>query len=86
MKAQIDKCPSEALSYYIKNEKPTKDSTTSTAVNVAENGPFIVTGSIEVTYADGNKEVKSKAAFCRCGASNNKPYFDGSHVAAEFKG
>tara|TARA_B110000046_G_scaffold48975_1_gene54458 strand:+ start:17510 stop:17647 length:138 start_codon:yes stop_codon:yes gene_type:complete len=44
-----------------------------------------MTGSIEVTNHDGNKKVKTKAAFCRCGASNNKPYCDGSHVAACFK-
>ena len=86
LKAQIGKCPSGALSYYMKGEKPTSETATSTTINVAENGPLIMNGSIEVTHPDGKKEVKSKAAFCRCGASNNKPYCDGSHVAANFKG
>ena len=45
-----------------------------------------MTGSIEVTNHEGNKEVMTKAAFCRCGVSNNKPYCDGSQVAACFKG
>ena len=86
LKTQINKCPSGALSYFTKGEKPTAEGATSTTINVAENGPLIMTGPIEVTHSDGKVETKTKAAFCRCGASNNKPYCDGSHVAASFKG
>jgi uncharacterized Fe-S cluster protein YjdI len=86
LKNQIDRCPSGALSYYMNGEKKNENSKNSTIVTVAENGPLMVSGSFEVTDQKGNKEVKAKAAFCRCGASNNKPYCDGSHVAADFKG
>jgi CDGSH-type Zn-finger protein len=34
-----------------------------------------------LTVVDG----KVFAAMCRCGASNNKPYCDGSHVNTGFK-
>jgi CDGSH-type Zn-finger protein len=50
-----------------------------------ENGPIIVTGEVSVVDADG-KEIKEleNVALCRCGASGNKPYCDGSHVASGF--
>ena len=70
----------------MKSEKSSEKTEKSTTVTVAENGPLIMTGSIEVTNHEGNKEVMTKAAFCRCGVSNNKPYCDGSQVAACFKG
>ena len=58
-----------------------------TTVEVLENGPLIVYGILNVTYKDGKNELKNKTtAFCRCGASGNKPYCDGSHVKIDFKG
>ena len=60
--------------------------TTSTKVEVLKNGPLLVYGTIEAKNKDGNTETKNKTtAFCRCGASGNKPYCDGSHIKAEFK-
>jgi len=39
-----------------------------------------------VTSADGFRyEVRSRVTLCRCGASNNKPFCDGSHAAIKFK-
>jgi CDGSH-type Zn-finger protein/uncharacterized Fe-S cluster protein YjdI len=49
------------------------------------NGPTVVRGRF--TLVDGRgaeRGVFDKAAFCRCGASNTKPFCDGSHVAAGF--
>ena len=48
-------------------------------VAVLENGPLAVRGVLDVA---GNPEIR--ATLCRCGASKNKPYCDGSHVAAGF--
>jgi len=87
LKAQIAKCPSGALSYYIEGEETQEGETLETKVEILENGPLLVYGTLRVTDKDGNTETKNKTtAFCRCGASNNKPYCDGSHIAAEFKG
>lgn len=49
------------------------------------NGPLKITGNLEVVSGTGRTVNKvSKAYFCRCGASHNKPYCDGSHKAAGF--
>lgn len=80
---QVDKCPSGALSYRLKNE--THDVVSSHVVETLPKGPLLVYGNITVKHA-GSEEVKESkvTAFCRCGASLNKPYCDGSHVKIDF--
>jgi CDGSH iron-sulfur domain-containing protein 3 len=55
-------------------------------IQVRDNGPLRVTGTVKLIDAEGN-EYEEKAAFslCRCGHSNNKPYCDGSHKTAGFE-
>jgi CDGSH-type Zn-finger protein/uncharacterized Fe-S cluster protein YjdI len=49
-------------------------------VRTLENGPLAVRATLSV-----RKEfIGYRATLCRCGHSNNKPYCDGSHVAAGF--
>jgi len=49
------------------------------------NGPLEVQGHMEITTGTGHKIGRqSKAYLCRCGASKNKPYCDGSHKAIGF--
>lgn len=55
-------------------------------IKVIPNGPLQVEGKVEITLADGTVVEKDKAFLCRCGASANKPYCDGSHVKVGFKG
>lgn len=97
LKAQILKCPSGALSFYKNNGKKeagpeASDSSgapiaSGTRVEVKANGPLLVHGELEVTRPDGSTESKSRiTAFCRCGASGNKPYCDGNHKTVAFKG
>ena len=84
---QVKRCPSGALSYTLNGEKEDDSVIIDTKVEVRENGPLLVYGRLKVIGKDGNAEIKSKTtAFCRCGASNNKPYCDGAHVKAAFKG
>lgn len=85
---QVDRCPSGALSYYLNDAKPDVAAETSeTIVEMMRNGPLMVYGNVTVKDQDGKETRKSKVtAFCRCGASANKPYCDGSHVKAGFKG
>ena len=86
LKNQIDACPSGALSYkLITSENEVTKAITK--VEVKTNGPLIVEGNLEVNKPDGTSEIRSKkTAFCRCGASSNKPFCDGSHTRIDFEG
>ena len=54
-------------------------------MRVKENGSIRVTGTVDFVDADGNVvETKTDFSLCRCGASKEKPYCDGSHKAANF--
>jgi len=81
---QVRKCPSGALS--IKTTSP-ESITKETIVEFAENGPMMVYGNLTINERDGSVIKKNKVnAFCRCGASENKPYCDGSHKKIGFTG
>jgi len=84
---QVKACPSGALSYYINSEADKIEDSIETRVEVRENGPLLVYGTLKVTHKDGNEEIKNRTtAFCRCGGSNNKPYCDGTHNKNDFIG
>ena len=54
-------------------------------VQPLKDGPLMVTGNLEVVSGTGRTTDKVVKTFlCRCGASKNKPYCDGSHKAAGF--
>ena len=48
-------------------------------------GPLIVRGAIEVVLPDGSVVTRTHAALCRCGASSNKPFCDGTHAGVGFR-
>lgn len=54
-------------------------------IAAAANGPLLIEGPLEVRAADGEATRGRKGALCRCGASANKPFCDGSHVAIGFE-
>jgi CDGSH-type Zn-finger protein len=55
-------------------------------ISLREDGPLVAENIPDLTGADGAAlEGKPVMALCRCGASANKPFCDGSHNAAEFK-
>ncbi len=85
---QVKKCPSGALSYFM--NEPQAEAETSSSEIIAEvmpDGPLLVYGNLSVKGPDGSESKRSKVtAFCRCGASGNKPYCDGSHVKIGFRG
>jgi CDGSH-type Zn-finger protein len=49
-------------------------------------GPLWVRGGIPVQAADGTEyETRNRVTLCRCGASRNKPFCDGTHAAIGFR-
>jgi CDGSH-type Zn-finger protein/uncharacterized Fe-S cluster protein YjdI len=82
----IRRCPSGALSYADKaagdNEKPPENN----KVQVVYNGPLYLHGDLDVENApDDMPGVCFRAALCRCGQSNNKPFCDNTHLKAGFE-
>ncbi|MFK8025556.1 MAG: CDGSH iron-sulfur domain-containing protein [Ilumatobacter sp.] len=62
-------------------------------------GPYLVSGGVPVTSkrpiisehgepltwkTEAADDTRDKAALCRCGASSNKPYCDGTHTSIEW--
>ncbi len=48
-------------------------------------GPLFVRGRVEIVSESGESyEVRNRVTLCRCGASKNKPFCDGSHLAVGF--
>lgn len=57
-------------------------------ITVKDNGPFLVSGPISVSDAAGNQfnlGGKETIALCRCGASERRPFCDGSHNRCGFQ-
>ncbi|MDC3412092.1 CDGSH iron-sulfur domain-containing protein [Aquibacillus sp. 3ASR75-11] len=54
-------------------------------LQIRDNGPIRVTGDVELMDSQGNVFTTKKAfSLCRCGASSNKPFCDGTHKKIEF--
>ena len=80
IKALIEKCPSGALSYSIKGQaQPVADR--EPAITIEKNGPLRITGGIELKDTNrGQGAPHEHYTLCRCGASKNKPFCDGTHT------
>jgi CDGSH-type Zn-finger protein len=54
-------------------------------IKVRDDGPYLVTGRVSLIDAEGAPyTVEENFVLCRCGASANKPFCDGSHRARGF--
>lgn len=83
--AMVERCPSGALTYRVDPAGGDVEPDLRPAVNVVADGPLWITGEVPVDRADGRPtETRSRITLCRCGASDNKPYCDGSHRDAGF--
>jgi CDGSH-type Zn-finger protein len=89
---QVNACPSGRLvAWDRKSGKPVEHALPK-SIGVVEDpaqgvsGPLWLRGGIPVHSADGFAyEVRNRVTLCRCGASKNKPFCDGSHAAIKFR-
>jgi CDGSH-type Zn-finger protein/uncharacterized Fe-S cluster protein YjdI len=75
-------CPSGAIQVFCNDG--TGSSNHAPIVNtlhVRENGPFAIEAELLI---GGQAQEVPRAALCRCGQSQNKPFCDGGHTAAGF--
>lgn len=80
-----ERCPSGALSYTDKHGEPEQAADENT-MTLVYNGPVYATGQLNIDGAEPDMAgVKYRAALCRCGASNNKPFCDNSHLQSGFQ-
>ena len=84
--AVVAKCPSGALSCSIEGRGEAVVEAGPPRIAIEKDGPYAVRGPVELvgaTWAQG--AARDRYTLCRCGASKNKPFCDGSHWDLGFK-
>src|SRR5580658_3379558 len=88
---QVNNCPSGRLVAWERSTGKPVEHALPISIGIIEDppervsGPLWLRGGIPVTAADGFAyEVRNRVTLCRCGASKNKPFCDGSHAAIKF--
>jgi CDGSH-type Zn-finger protein/uncharacterized Fe-S cluster protein YjdI len=75
-------CVSGAIRYKRKDGQPDEQAPPVNLVSVREGGPYAIKADIRL---DGAPAGNFRYTLCRCGASKNKPFCDGSHHDAHFE-
>lgn len=79
------RCPSGAITYAI-NGVEGPEGADAAAIEITKDGPYAVTGASELVNATQAADAPAnRMTLCRCGASKNKPFCDGSHWEMGFK-
>jgi CDGSH-type Zn-finger protein len=88
---QVHHCPAGRLIALDKATGKTIEQNQPVSIGLIEDpvqdcsGPIWLRGGVSLTSADGYRyEVRNNMTVCRCGASNNKPFCDGSHTIIKF--
>jgi len=88
----VRRCPSGALGIGVSaaRDATLTDTDRPARIEVSKDGPYRVTGGIEIVDEDGAPVPRNAGAseehcsLCRCGASLNKPFCSGMHWSVDF--
>jgi CDGSH-type Zn-finger protein/uncharacterized Fe-S cluster protein YjdI len=81
-----ERCPSGALVYEVKDGSRVERPAPRNTIEVSYRGPLFARGELVIEGASADMPgVSFRAALCRCGQSQRKPFCDNSHEAAGFK-
>lgn len=81
----IESCPSGALHYERFDGGPAEVPDRVSSVIPIRNGPLYVRGDLSISIEEGDNLRETRAALCRCGESQNKPFCDNSHRKINFR-
>jgi CDGSH-type Zn-finger protein/uncharacterized Fe-S cluster protein YjdI len=83
--ATILTCPTGALHFRRLDGGTQEEPEADTTVEPRPNGPLFIRGRVRIIDPDGRLiREDTRLALCRCGASENKPFCDGSHRRVGF--
>jgi len=79
-------CPTGALHFGRFDGGPQEPQPEETTIDARPNGPLHVRGRVRI-LGPGGRLIRedTRVALCRCGASENKPFCDGSHRLVGFR-
>lgn len=88
--AAIDRCPSGALKYILEGQAEAATEVNGEPIEVtiqaSTNGPLLIQGNFRLLDGSGNEiDCAGRTALCRCGATANQPFCDGSHKRIGFQ-
>lgn len=82
----IRTCPTGALHFRRLDGGVQEEPQDDTTVEPQPNGPLFVRGRIKIVDGEGRLiREDTRVALCRCGASENMPFCDGSHKRIGFR-
>lgn len=83
--AAVERCPTGALHYHRLDGGPDENPGGRSRSSPVQNGPLFLRGRLRIIGADGELiREDTRVALCRCGASESKPFCDGSHLRIGF--
>ena len=80
----VRRCPTGALHALLSAGVPEQPGTPTTITPLPD-GPLSIRGDLRIVTPTGERQ-EVRAALCRCGASSNRPYCDGTHARIGWKG